>query len=84
MSDWMNRAACAGLPTDFFFSPDSARHEVEADLPGMCVCRHCEVCDECLRYAVRNRIEFGVYGGKTAEERKAMRGLRVRICPLVT
>jgi WhiB family transcriptional regulator, redox-sensing transcriptional regulator len=72
LDNWQDRAACAGLDTDLFFT-DSARHAVEAALPGMILCGRCPVTAECLEYAIENRYEFGVFGGRTSEERKAIR-----------
>lgn len=72
MCNWQDRAACAGLDSELFFT-DSSRHNAEAALPGMTVCRRCPVTEECLDFAIRNRLEFGVFGGKTSEERKALR-----------
>lgn len=82
MGNWQDRAVCAGLDTDLFFT-DSTRHEAEAALPGMVLCRRCPVADECLEHALTHRLEFGVWGGKTSEERKAMPGWRSKRLPRV-
>jgi WhiB family transcriptional regulator, redox-sensing transcriptional regulator len=36
------------------------------------VCRSCAVRTECLAHALDNRIEFGVWGGMTERERRAL------------
>lgn len=33
-------------------------------------CQHCSVIQPCLQYAIENKIEYGVWGGKTAYARK--------------
>ncbi len=36
------------------------------------ICRKCPVIAECLADALDNRIEYGVWGGMTERERRAM------------
>jgi WhiB family redox-sensing transcriptional regulator len=36
------------------------------------ICRGCPVRNECLADALDNRIEFGVWGGMTERERRAL------------
>lgn len=65
--DWRADAACWGVDSDLFFlephqSADPARE----------ICATCTVADDCLNYALRNRITVGVWGGKTLKERQRL------------
>ncbi len=65
---WVSKARCRGStdPEEFFRS----RSE-ESD----CIsrhCRHCPVVAECLADALDNQMEFGIWGGMTARERRAL------------
>lgn len=37
----------------------------------------CKVSDQCLEYALTNNIRDGIWGGKTRDERKAIRRTRI-------
>lgn len=37
------------------------------------VCKNCPVIDQCLDYALRHNEKHGVWGGKTANQRKKLR-----------
>ena len=67
---WQTLAACIGKP-EFFFD-DMKRTQVSK---AKKICSTCPVIDECLEYAI-SADEFGVWGGKTMNERRQMRRLR--------
>jgi len=58
---------CARYDTEIFF-PAS---EAGAGIP-IAVCTGCPFREPCLSYALKYRIVFGVWGGKTEDERKLM------------
>jgi WhiB family redox-sensing transcriptional regulator len=62
---WVLQAACAGLPTDYFFSDDPA----DTDL-ALAVCRPCPVRHDCAAYALAIPIFDGVWGGLTEADRR--------------
>jgi WhiB family redox-sensing transcriptional regulator len=64
--DWANRAACGGDSPDALFVSGAAQHRAKT------VCRGCPVRTECLADALDNRVEFGVWGGLTERERRAV------------
>jgi WhiB family redox-sensing transcriptional regulator len=68
---WMLRGNCRGADTRRFFPSNGVG--VEA---AQRTCAGCPVRDECLEYALVNRIEQGVWGG--ASERERRRILRQR------
>ena len=63
--DWMVRGSCAKEPPALFFPSDGAGVEVARR-----ICAGCPVQQECLEYALRNRIDHGVWGGCSERERR--------------
>ena len=76
--EWHKHAACRGMMVD----PDKPNFFIpRGDQVGMLkkvrkVCEGCPVIDDCLEFAIRMDIEQGVWGGKSARERKAIRRQR--------
>ena len=64
--DWIGRAACRGKDPDDLFVTGAAQNRAKA------VCLGCHVRTECLADALDNRVEFGVWGGMTERERRAL------------
>jgi len=76
--DWRDDAACQDSDPEAWF-PLSAdpRHSADA----LAVCRTCPVLDDCRDWAIATRQEYGVWGGLTEDQlralkRKAGRGTR--------
>ena len=66
IADWTARAACKGTDPDELFVQGAAQNRAKL------ICRGCTVRTECLADALDNRIEFGVWGGMTERERRAL------------
>jgi WhiB family redox-sensing transcriptional regulator len=66
VKDWMSEAACRGTEPDELFVPGAAQNRAKA------VCFGCPVRTECLADALDNRTEFGIWGGMTERERRAL------------
>lgn len=66
VSDWPSLAACRGSEPDELFVPGAAQNRAKA------VCLGCSVRTECLADALDNRTEFGIWGGMTERERRAL------------
>jgi len=64
---WMAAGACRGLDPAIFFPSDGA-----GVVCARKICLTCSVIDECLAYALKNRIEHGVWGGSSERERKRL------------
>jgi len=64
--DWTARSACRTSDPDDLFVTGAAQNRAKA------VCMGCPVCTECLSDALDNRVEFGVWGGMTERERRAL------------
>jgi RNA polymerase sigma factor (sigma-70 family) len=64
---WSQSAACSGIDPDELFVDDQSSQR------RICIfCRGCSVRIECLADALDKRIEFGVWGGFTERERRAL------------
>lgn len=64
--DWTTSAACNDTDPDELFVTGAAQNRAKA------VCLTCPVRSECLSDALDNRVEFGVWGGMTERERRAL------------
>lgn len=62
---WVCQAACAGLPTRYFFSDNPDDMNL-----ALAVCRPCPVRDDCAAYALAIPILDGVWGGLTEADRR--------------
>jgi len=65
-TDWTTSAACRTSDPDALFVQGAAQNRAKA------ICLACPVRTECLADALDNRIEFGVWGGMTERERRAL------------
>ena len=76
-ADWRLRGACRDHNPDLFFPSEDAE-DAQAELARVqeatakAVCRSCPVAGVCLSTALTRRWPFGVWGGLSAEDRKAV------------
>jgi len=66
--DWYKDANCVGTDQDEFF-PERGSSTVIAKA----ICKECKVREECLEFAVVRKERFGIWGGKSERERRAIR-----------
>lgn len=64
--DWARRGACSRGNPDDLFVQGAEQNRAKA------ICMGCAVRTECLADALDNRTEFGVWGGMTERERRAL------------
>jgi WhiB family redox-sensing transcriptional regulator len=64
--NWRRDARCRDEHPDTLFVQGAQQRDVRE------VCKACPVRTECLAHALDNRIRFGVWGGMTERERKAL------------
>ncbi|QES46897.1 transcription factor WhiB [Streptomyces venezuelae] len=71
---WQMQAACRGLGDQRFFHPAGERGEARTarDRAAKRICAGCPVRAECLRHALSVGETYGVWGGLTEEERRAL------------
>lgn len=63
---WVAQAACKNADPDELFVRGAAQRKAAI------VCRHCPVALECGADALDNAVEFGVWGGMTERQRRAL------------
>jgi WhiB family transcriptional regulator, redox-sensing transcriptional regulator len=63
---WVSKARCRSSDPDELFVRGAAQKKAAV------ICRHCPVIFECRADALDNRVEFGVWGGMTERERRAL------------
>ncbi|MDH3050776.1 WhiB family transcriptional regulator [Gordonia alkanivorans] len=63
---WVAKARCRGGDPDDLFVRGAAQRKAAT------ICRHCPVQLECGADALDNRVEFGVRGGLTERQRRAL------------
>jgi len=64
-TQWMADGKCREVPPALFFPSDGLG--VQA---AQRICAECPVSDACLEYALANRIDHGVWGGRSERERR--------------
>jgi WhiB family redox-sensing transcriptional regulator len=76
-AEWMADGKCRDMPPSVFFPSDGLGVQV-----AQRICADCPVADACLEYALANRIDHGVWGGRSERERRRI--LRARRARRVT
>lgn len=66
VEDWASHAVCRTADPDELFVQATAQNRAKA------LCTGCPVRTECLADALDNKVEFGVWGGMTERERRAL------------
>jgi hypothetical protein len=64
---WQDDAYCLGGDTEIFF-PEKGGSAREARK----MCDKCKVKEQCVDYAVRHKLHFGIWGGRSENERRGM------------
>ena len=65
---WQALARCTETDPDAFF-PEQGEPNTRAKM----ICRGCEVRGECLGYALEHDEPFGIWGGLSERERRALK-----------
>jgi len=63
---WVSQARCRATDPDELFVRGAAQRKAAV------ICRHCPVMQECGADALDNKVEFGVWGGMTERQRRAL------------
>jgi WhiB family transcriptional regulator, redox-sensing transcriptional regulator len=63
---WVPEALCTKTDPDRMFVR-GAKQRIEA-----VICHHCPVMQECGAEALDNKVEFGIWGGMTERQRRAL------------
>jgi WhiB family redox-sensing transcriptional regulator len=78
LMDWRHRAECLDEDPELFFPiGNTGPAQLQID-DAKAVCARCEVQDTCLRSALETGQDFGVWGGMSEDERRAMKRRNAR------
>ncbi|AKE40408.1 WhiB transcriptional regulator [Corynebacterium kutscheri] len=64
--DWVSQANCRHGDPDALFVKGAAQRRAAM------ICRQCPVLNQCRADALDNKVEFGVWGGLTERQRRAI------------
>ena len=71
--NWHEDAACRKEDPELFFPIGSTGPALVQLSQAKAVCAGCQVQSRCLEWAVTAGVEYGVWGGLSEEERRALR-----------
>lgn len=73
MENWRENAVCRDEDPDLFFPIGSTGPALVQTEDAKAVCRGCPVREPCLRWAMENGQDSGVWGGLGEDERRALK-----------
>lgn len=66
--EWWEQALCAQTDPETFFPVPGGNPKA-----AKMICRGCPVRQECLEYAQKHRLAYGIWGGLSHRERQMLR-----------
>ncbi|WP_081315597.1 WhiB family transcriptional regulator [Rhodococcus opacus] len=74
--EWRFHASCRSVSPDVFFGPDGERYgpRIRREREAKRICSSCLVLADCRAYAEESREGFGIWGGASEHERRALIG----------
>ncbi|RIK16783.1 MAG: WhiB family transcriptional regulator [Acidobacteria bacterium] len=76
--DWRDRAACLDEDPELFFPIGNTGPALQQIEEAKAICRTCPVINECLKFALENGQDAGVWGGLSEDERRALKRRKAR------
>lgn len=74
-TDWRPQAACATVDADLFFPIPHTNGWKKQTKAAKAICARCPSRQACLDWALDTAQPAGIWGGKSEQERRVMRGL---------
>jgi WhiB family transcriptional regulator, redox-sensing transcriptional regulator len=74
-ANWRAHAACRDADPELFFPIGTSGPGLRQIEEAKRLCRTCPVQHECLAWALDQEVTDGVWGGTTADQRRAIRSL---------
>jgi WhiB family redox-sensing transcriptional regulator len=71
--DWRHQARCGDRRDDLFFPTGTTGPAEDQIREAKAICALCPVREDCLEWALDTGQDFGIWGGLTEEERRAIR-----------
>lgn len=72
-SEWRSLSACRDSDPELFFPLSAWGPSLTQLASAKAICGRCQVSADCLRFALTSGQEYGVWGGTSEDERRAMR-----------
>jgi len=76
--NWDVEAACQSVDPELFFPSSPGTNTLSTDRAAKRICRGCPVRTHCLEFALSARLDHGVWGGLSEDERRSLRRSRQR------
>jgi len=79
MSSWRAEAACVGSDVEIWFDThriDGGPLRADRTERALAICDVCPVVDECLDHALAAPEDWGVWGGRTEQQRASLKRRR--------
>jgi WhiB family redox-sensing transcriptional regulator len=70
---WRDRSACLDEDPELFFPIGNTGPALDQIEEAKLICHRCEVVETCLSWAIEFRQDAGVWGGLSADERRALK-----------
>lgn len=70
--DWEKLGLCRGKDNEIFFPDDATPMTSKKVKSAKAMCKACQVSAECLFFAISNDERFGIWGGFSPRERRAI------------
>lgn len=70
--EWRDDASCKTMGNKMFFDNlhNNSKEVAQRMIEVKTLCGGCPVNEKCLDFALKNEIKYGIWGGKTPQERK--------------
>ncbi len=78
MSDWRHSAECRDYDPETWWPIGTTGPAVQQAEDAKAICRTCPVIEACLDYALAERIDHGIFGGLTEDERRLLKRRQAR------
>ena len=69
--DWRDDAYCFGMQSELFYGKNELPMTSQEIKTAKTICSQCDVRRDCLITSLKDKEEFGVWGGYTSFERRA-------------
>lgn len=77
--NWQSKGACRGEDPELFFPIGNTGPAMLQTEEAKQVCRRCDVREKCLDWALEHGQDYGVWGGLSEDERRALKRRNARI-----
>lgn len=71
--NWQSKGACRNEDPELFFPIGNTGPAIMQTEEAKQVCRRCDVREQCLAWALEHGQDYGVWGGLSEDERRALK-----------